>query len=352
MKLRIFFFLPVPVPIIESEIKRKHPAEMDGSWIKYLDRERIDKIIEKRMEGHTKLVKDLEETKKSMWAAYSTIQELKCQKIPTLFAHEATLVLKVYDGQIKESDCRFFAFPTTVERKDVAEVAMCLENIVTQVAVSHVMQGGFERIIKGAEEVLDEAETACEELQGKIDGLTKENRELKQRQNFDSDQDEITANNQNQPDQEPVQKKARTTPESTPFPKSSQPGAIIGKYCGNQCEACQKPFPYKTAKEKEYKRKCRDLFMFQQLCKEDLTLKPYFEQTRDTSLKVGDQKAFVLKGWKAQSTATDVGIIDPLIKVLVGDRKLPRSWSGWKEQRPVSGGLCHVCWNDFFNQVI
>ena len=92
--------------------------------------------------------------------------------------------------------------------------------------------------------------------------------------------------------------------------------------------------------------------MFQQLCKEDLTLKPYFEQTRDKSLKIGEQKAFVLKGWKAQSTATDAGIIDPLIKVLVGDRKLPKSWSEWKEQRPASGGLCHVCWNDFFNQVI
>ena len=160
-----------------------------------------------------------------------------------------------------------------------------------------------------------------------------------------SEQNEITAH-------EPVSKKARTTPESSPAPKSCQPVAIFGKYSGNECEACQKPFACNTAKEKEYKRKCRDLFMFQQLCKEDLTLKPYFEQTRDTSLKVGEQKAFVLKGWKAQSTATDAGIIDPLIKVLVGDRKLPRSWSEWKEQRPTSGGLCHVCWNDFFNQVI
>ena len=72
------------------------------------------------------------------------------------------------------------------------------------------------------------------------------------------------------------------------------------------------------------------------------------EPTRDKSLKIDNQKAFVLQGWKSQSTSTDESKINPIIQRLAGDRNLPKTWCEWKRKRANSQALCHICWGQFF----
>eukprot|EP01047_Picozoa_sp_COSAG01_P112713 COSAG01_NODE_41446_length_451_cov_1.269886_1_plen_137_part_10 len=95
---------------------------------------------------------------------------------------------------------------------------------------------------------------------------------------------------------------------------------MFGQYGGCQCEQCNATIPGDTPKEKDYKRKYRDLFLFQQLGRNCEDFSQSLESTRDKSLRVDKtQKALVLKGWKSQSTATQESTINPIMEQLAGD---------------------------------
>ena len=122
---------------------------------------------------------------------------------------------------------------------------------------------------------------------------------------------------------------------------------MFGQHGGIKCEDCDTEIPGDTQIEKEYKRKCRDLFLFQQLCRDCPDMRQYLVVTRDKSLKLDGKSALVLRGWKSQSTATNEAVIDLIMSSLAGDRDLPKSWSSWKDQRSNAGAICHRCWNNF-----
>eukprot|EP01047_Picozoa_sp_COSAG01_P060397 COSAG01_NODE_7398_length_3222_cov_6.196286_1_plen_171_part_00 len=125
---------------------------------------------------------------------------------------------------------------------------------------------------------------------------------------------------------------------------------MFGKYGGCQCERCNITILGDTQKEIEYKRKCRDLFLFQQLGCNCEDFPQNLDSTGDRSLRVDKtQKASVLRGWKSQSSATQEAVINPIMERLAGDRNLPNTWSVWKQQRPNAGALCHRCWHEFCN---
>ena len=146
---------------------------------------------------------------------------------------------------------------------------------------------------------------------------------------------------------EPPLKKARKVPSIEESPAAAA-AATSGLAPGDFCEECKMTIGSISAKEKEYKRKCRDLFLFHQLCQGNPDFRQNCEPTRDKSLKIDNQKAFVLQGWKSQSTSTDESKINPIIQRLAGDRNLPKTWCEWKRKRANSQALCHICWGQFF----
>jgi hypothetical protein len=138
----------------------------------------------------------------------------------------------------------------------------------------------------------------------------------------------------------------QTIAETAPTQPVNVP-PMFGKYGGCQCEQCNTTIP---GDQKDYKRKCRDLFLFQQLGLNCEDFPQNLVSTRDRSLRVDKtQQASVLKGWKSYATATQEAVINPIMERLAGDRNLPKTWSVWKQQRQDAGALCHRCWHEFCN---
>jgi hypothetical protein len=119
-----------------------------------------------------------------------------------------------------------------------------------------------------------------------------------------------------------------------------------GKFAGIKCEECEQPFANKKQVEKDYKRKCRDLYLFSQLAT-NAPAELQFDRSRSKDLRANNIGAKVLPGWKSQATKTDEILINASMQELRGERQvLPETWAEWKRMRNRSGALCHNCWHE------
>jgi hypothetical protein len=119
-----------------------------------------------------------------------------------------------------------------------------------------------------------------------------------------------------------------------------------GQFGAEKCEGCQtKINPGGTKISADYKRLCRDLFLFKVMLDIDTVPDGVVVRTKAKAL-LSDGK-FALKGWKSRHKDVDISVLDPVLAKLKGERTdVPGSWKEYKTLTKSSGSLCPECWKN------